>query len=140
MLVDLETSDLWLVDDDLVLGLLGLEVAKGASSGQSAGENSERTSDGIIEAVGHFSDGCGLVDLSSSFNDPLLFVDVRRLVVLADLVALAEPISHQNGARVSEVGNETSVVVDEDDNCATAAVVTLLPPLAISLKEGFSQG
>ena len=51
MLVDLEASDLWLIDDDLVLGFLGLEVAEGASGGQSAGKDSQRASDGIIEAV-----------------------------------------------------------------------------------------
>lgn len=139
MLIYLKTSDLWLIDDDLVLGFLGLEIAKGTSGGQSAWKDSQRASNGIIKPIRHLSDGCGLVDLSSGLDDPLLFIDVGRFVVFADLVALAESISDQDSPRITEVGNEAGVIVDEDDNSATTAVVALLPPFTISLEEGFSQ-
>lgn len=80
-----------------------------------------------------------MVDLPSGLDDPLLFIDVGRFVIFADLVALAESIPDQDGPGIAEVGNEAGVIMDEDDDSATATVVALLPPFTISLEKSLSQ-
>ena len=120
MVIDLKTCDFWFVDDDAVLGLLRLKIAKSSSSGQSAGEHSKRPRDGVIESIGHFSDGSSLVDLSSCLNDALLFIGIGRLVVLGHLIALVELVAGQNSPRISQIRSVTEVVVDEQNECATA--------------------
>lgn len=90
MIIHFETSDFRFVDDDTVLGIFGLEISEGASGGQSAREDSQWTSDGIVETIRHFSDSGGLVDLSAGLDDALLLIRVGGLVVFGHLVALVE--------------------------------------------------
>lgn len=90
MVIHLEASYFRLVDDNAVFGIFGLEITESASGGQSARENSQWTCDGIVEAIRHFSDSSGLVDLASSLNDAFLLIRIGGLVVFCHLVALVE--------------------------------------------------
>jgi hypothetical protein len=61
-------------------------------------------------------------------------------VIPRHLVAFVELITGKNGARVTQVGSKAEVVVNENNQSATATVVSLLSPLSIGLDEGPSQG
>lgn len=101
MIIHFETSDFWFVYDDAVFGILSLEVSKSASSGQPAREDPQWASDGVVEAIRHFSYSGSLVDLASGFNDTLLLISIAGLVVLSHLIALIELITGEDGARIS---------------------------------------
>jgi hypothetical protein len=101
VILDLETCDFRLVDNYPIFSFLGFKISKGASGGESTRENSQGPRYSIVEAIRHFSDGCGLVDFAPCFKDTLLLLLIGWFMIFGDLIALVELITDQYSSGIS---------------------------------------
>jgi hypothetical protein len=80
-----------------------------------------------------------LIDFATIFDDALLLIRIGRFVVLRDLIALAALLADHNSSRIAQISRVANIIVDENNQGAAAAVVSLLSPIRISLDESLSQ-
>ena len=139
MIFNFKTCDFWFTDDNFWSWLLRLEISKSSGCRKSPREHSQRAHNLIIISSVCLSDGCCLVDFSSSSNYSFLFIRIWGLMVFADLIEFFTVLACQHRSWISKICDITCVLVNESNQGTWSTIVTFLFPFFFCQQKCFSQ-
>ena len=128
MIFNIKTCDFRLTNYNFWTWLFCLEITKSSCGRKSPWEHSQRTDNLVVISSIRLSNGCCLVDFSTSCNDSLLLIRIWRLMVLADLIKLFTILTGQNSSWISQVCHITCVLINEINQSTWSTVITFLFP------------
>ena len=114
--IRLGNHNVWVAEE---LRCFRLDIAKGATDAQTAGEHSVRTQNNL-RLLGRGHNRSVLVDLPTIFEDPVHLDRIGRLVVVGEGQDLAATSDRHHGTTVSRICHIANIVNNEHRGCTGA--------------------